>query len=89
MCGCLFRSARCSPALTLAPRSYPDHFCLADGCRSTRRAATTILVRGTDELMCSTVVHDVMLGPLPEASGLALSTRSPGMLWSMNDSEFA
>ena len=36
--------------------------------------------------MCSTVVHDVMLGPLPEASGLALSTRSPGMMWSMNDS---
>ena len=41
---------------------------------------------GTDELMCNTVVHDVMLGPLPEASGLALSARTPGALWSMNDS---
>lgn len=38
------------------------------------------------ELVCSTVAHGVMLGPLPEASGLALSTRSPGILWSMNDS---
>ena len=28
-----------------------------------------------------------MLGQLPEASGLALSRRSPGMLWSMNDSK--
>ena len=27
-----------------------------------------------------------MLGKLPEASGLALSRRSPGLLWSMNDS---
>jgi hypothetical protein len=27
-----------------------------------------------------------MLGRLPEASGLALSRRSPGLLWSMNDS---
>ena len=41
---------------------------------------------GTDELMCSTVVHDVILGMLPEASGLALSTKTPGVLWSMNDS---
>jgi hypothetical protein len=27
-----------------------------------------------------------MLGALPEASGLALSARTPGVLWSMNDS---
>jgi hypothetical protein len=32
------------------------------------------------------VLHDVMLGALPEASGLALSVRTPGVLWSMNDS---
>ena len=37
-------------------------------------------------LMCSTVLHDAMLGALPEASGLALSARTPGVLWSMNDS---
>jgi hypothetical protein len=41
---------------------------------------------GTDELMCSTVMHDAMLGQLPEASGLALSAKTPGVLWSMNDS---
>ena len=39
-----------------------------------------------NNLTCSTVLHDVMLGPLPEASGLALSVRTPGVLWSMNDS---
>jgi hypothetical protein len=27
-----------------------------------------------------------MLGELPEASGLALSVRTPGVIWSMNDS---
>jgi hypothetical protein len=39
-----------------------------------------------NNLTCRTVLHDVMLGPLPEASGLALSVRTPGVLWSMNDS---
>jgi len=37
-------------------------------------------------LSCSTTLHDAMLGALPEASGLALSARTPGVLWSMNDS---
>jgi hypothetical protein len=37
-------------------------------------------------LSCNTVAHDVMLGELPEASGLALSVRTPGVIWSMNDS---
>jgi len=53
-----------------------------------RRAASALSpptdVKNT--LSCSTVVHDVMLGALPEASGLALSARTPGVLWSMNDS---
>ena len=38
------------------------------------------------ELKCDTVTHGVTLGVLPEASGLALSGRTPGVLWSMNDS---
>lgn len=38
------------------------------------------------ELKCDTVTHGVALGLLPEASGLALSGRAPGVLWSMNDS---
>ena len=37
-------------------------------------------------LNCKTLSKDVMLGALPEASGLALSARTPGILWSMNDS---
>jgi hypothetical protein len=37
-------------------------------------------------LSCNTAAHGVMLGMLPEASGLAISTRTPGVLWSMNDS---
>ena len=37
-------------------------------------------------LNCKTLSHAVMLGPIPEASGLALSARTPGILWSMNDS---
>jgi hypothetical protein len=41
---------------------------------------------GANELKCSTVARGVMLGMLPEASGLALSVRTPGTLWSMNDS---
>jgi len=38
------------------------------------------------ELKCDTVTHGVTLGVLPEASGLAVSGRTPGVLWSMNDS---
>lgn len=38
------------------------------------------------ELSCNTVSHGVELGSLPEASGLALSARTPGVLWSINDS---
>lgn len=41
---------------------------------------------GKNELMCDTVVHGVTMGSLPEASGLALSARAPGTVWSMNDS---
>ena len=37
-------------------------------------------------LNCKTLSHAVLLGPIPEASGLALSARTPGILWSMNDS---
>jgi hypothetical protein len=52
-------------------------------------AATVKPARG-QELACE--VPDTsnrrlqMLGEVPEASGLALSRRSPGLLWSMNDS---
>lgn len=38
------------------------------------------------ELKCDTVAHEIPLGMLPEASGLALSAKTPGVLWSMNDS---
>jgi hypothetical protein len=41
---------------------------------------------GTNGLTCRTLVHGVLLGMLPEASGLALSGRTPGAMWSMNDS---
>jgi hypothetical protein len=40
----------------------------------------------TEELSCTTLGHGVLLGKLPEASGLALSRRTPGVLWSLNDS---
>ena len=40
----------------------------------------------SNELKCDVVSHGVPLGELPEASGLALSTHTPGVLWSMNDS---
>src|SRR5436190_5542107 len=39
-----------------------------------------------DALRCDTVAHGVPLGALPEASGLAVSARTAGVLWSMNDS---
>lgn len=39
-----------------------------------------------NDLMCNTLTHGVPLGALQEASGLALSARTPGILWSMNDS---
>src|SRR3954464_2234393 len=39
----------------------------------------------SDELHCDTTAKGIPLGPLPEASGLALSRRTPGVLWSMND----
>jgi len=42
---------------------------------------------GTEELMCQTLSHGKLLGLLPEASGLALSLRTPNVLWSLNDSD--
>ena len=53
-----------------------------------RRAAVAPPPPNSDanSLNCKTLSHAVMLGPIPEASGLALSARTPGILWSMNDS---
>ena len=52
--------------------------------------ASRVATTGGRELSCEMPgVADrkpKMLGQLPEASGLAVSRRSPGMLWSMNDS---
>jgi hypothetical protein len=42
---------------------------------------------GTEELTCQTLAHDKLLESLPEASGLALSLRTPNVLWSLNDSD--
>ena len=42
---------------------------------------------GAEALSCDTRTHLEMLGPLREASGLALSRRTPGVLWSMDDSD--
>ena len=39
------------------------------------------------ELRCDQQARLTMLGKLPEASGLALSRRSPGVVWSMDDSD--
>jgi hypothetical protein len=39
-----------------------------------------------NSLSCNTTLHGALLGAVPEASGLALSARTPGVLWSMNDS---
>lgn len=39
------------------------------------------------ELQCDLRTRLTMLGKLPEASGLALSRRSPGIVWSMDDSD--
>ncbi|HKC57825.1 MAG TPA: hypothetical protein VKC35_16950 [Vicinamibacterales bacterium] len=53
-----------------------------------RRAAVPLPPPDADasSLNCKTLSHAVLLGPIPEASGLALSARTPGILWSMNDS---
>ena len=53
-----------------------------------RRAAVAPPPKNSDanSLNCKTLSHAVLLGPIPEASGLALSVRTPGILWSMNDS---
>jgi hypothetical protein len=48
--------------------------------------ATKVGDPATNELACETEEHGVLLGQLPEASGLAFSRRTPGVLWSMNDS---
>src|SRR5712691_598970 len=48
--------------------------------------APRISDEGTNGLTCRTLMHGVLLGMLPEASGMALSGRTPGALWSMNDS---
>ena len=41
---------------------------------------------GTEELACRTLANGKLLKSLPEASGLALSRRTPDVLWSLNDS---
>ena len=61
----------------------------AVGARHDAPSTSPRAIRG-HELSCampnSTDRKLEMLGQLPEASGLALSRRSPGLLWSMNDS---
>ena len=42
---------------------------------------------GTEELACRTLANGKLLRSLPEASGLALSGRTPDVLWSLNDSD--
>ena len=49
---------------------------------STAGAATA-----AHELSCDLKTHKQLLGALPAASGLALSRRTPDVLWSMDDSE--
>lgn len=51
------------------------------------QTAPALPLGGPEELVCDTITHEVMLGQLPEASGMAISRRSPGVLWSMNDSD--
>ena len=55
-----------------------------------RSASATPKVDKAHKLSCAIPKNNgrtlQMLGDLPEASGLAFSRRSPGLLWSMNDS---
>lgn len=68
------RRAGSPPATSLAATAAPADANTATGAK-------------TDELSCSTLTHGQPLGVLPEASGLALSRRTPGVLWSLNDSD--
>src|SRR5258705_7480999 len=54
------------------------------GRSSARSSASS--TTGTDELACRTLANGNPLKSLPEASGLALSHRTPEVLWSLNDS---
>jgi hypothetical protein len=58
----------------------------AGGRTEASAAEATSAAGQTDELSCETLAHGELLGVLPEASGLALSRRTPGVIWSMNDS---
>ena len=48
-------------------------------------AGRTVELRG-DSPSCRVAAAPVALGELPEASGVAVSRRSPGVLWAINDS---
>ena len=48
-------------------------------------AGRTVELRG-DSPSCRVAAGPVALGELPEASGVAVSRRSPGVLWAINDS---
>src|SRR5437867_6651927 len=48
-------------------------------------AGRTVELRG-DSPSCRVAAGPVALGELPEASGVAVSRRSPGVLWEINDS---
>ncbi len=48
-------------------------------------AGRTVELRG-DSASCRVAAGPVALGELPEASGVAVSRRSPGVLWAINDS---
>src|SRR5882672_11491273 len=48
-------------------------------------AGRTVELRG-DSAACRAAAGPVALGELPEASGVAVSRRSPGVLWAINDS---
>jgi hypothetical protein len=60
---------------------------LAEVAGRSNPSSSASSVPGTEELSCQTVVKGKLLGSLPEASGLAVSIRTPGVLWSLNDSD--
>jgi hypothetical protein len=58
-----------------------------DATVGARRSATAPPKSAAQELQCDLRARLAMLGKLPEASGLALSRRTAGVVWSMDDSD--
>lgn len=70
-----------------APGGFTATLTVVDDDGASGEAAVQVMVSGCPAYKAGTASHDLDAAALTEASGLALSRQSAGVLWTMNDSD--